>query len=1099
MRRLSTLAVRPIMAVLCVLILTGSSMSWIDVLAQSRSETGEFLETDKTGHFKKCGQFWPSSGMFRTETNGFDYSAALTFRLTQEEKDALVCVDEYLEIEFQLLGFNVPNWWEGYTISTNLPGGTKDTAIGDTGNIAKPAITGIKSADLVVGTDYYAGISFNGLDFDKDDSDGARVSYVFQVSHWASPIKPSEGPYCIANNMALEWCIFKTVEVFLSHGYTNLAYGSKQSMPFVFNGNPNVEFPITVEPDGALPTIAAAPLPTIAGSTSCNDVGRPQQTGRLTASPQDPNTTTEVMLSVTITNAGCGTFAPTVLAIGGRDPGGNVTDPYQSRDFVLAPGESRTLEVPVVLSGSGTHEFFMAHQSGGWHRIPDTSGDSSSIYVTVTEAAAAATEEAGGSSVIEPNDTDEPDDSNANTGGSPTAQEVANGGLFAMGIGARTEGAEYPGHTFGARFVVTSEDGEYIGECMLEVNDTFPDVAWTNCKVDVPGDRISLVWEDLNSIPAGYAPVENPIAFDPTTYVTGPHNIGAVFQNVPIDATVPDAEVAPMDIGAGGPNGHEIGARFTVSTEDGTFLGSCTLVGSGNEPYPLSCQVDVPRYTTVVVTLDESSITPGYTPVQNPITFDTSSEPGAASHWGISFQLEAPGTTIIDGAPVDIAIYTTENGAPAYDACFELVGYSNIGCDENRDGKVTFADIPFGSYIVRQTADLGPGRYVNDFTIQISGQVNSEGYEPFPATIVSTSSSTNANTGGSSTAPSGSVDIALITRDPNGGKLLTDPCYVLVGYSIEGCDRNEDGQVTFADIPYGTYTVRQTQTPAGYPAINEFDITVAPMPIDGGGTPPGVPMGFIVRQAPEQNAPNTRNVSVILVNGRTFERVVSGACVEIVGASLVGCDEDLLDGQVDFLDVPAGGPYELRLTNVRAGYEPVTGFGSLNVSINAGAGNPANVIVFVLLTESSSTGGSTIQPIEASASNSSQMPVSTGGAVEATVYMTFRGCPEGFVPNTVDPYTACTIPLDAPDASRVGEWGDGSSLIPITGLQREYDGAYILPVTSQSGYSLHLTGLEPVLRDGFLIYGVDEQEGASYISMLANGESRKISIFYYYD
>jgi murein DD-endopeptidase MepM/ murein hydrolase activator NlpD len=750
--------------------------------------------------------------------------------------------------------------------------------------------------------------------------------------------------------------------------------------------------------------------PTDPAPATCQDAVRPEQTSRLTASPANADTTTEVMLSVTITNAGCETFAPTVLAIGGRDPAGNVTDPYQTREFVLEPGESRTLNVPVVLSAPGTHEFFMAHQSGGWHRIPDTSGDSSSIYVTVTEAAAAATEEAGGSSVIEPIDADEPDGSNINTGGAPTAQEVANGGLFAMGIGARTEGAEYPGHTFGARFVVTSEDGEYIGECMLEVNDTFPDVAWTNCKVDVPGDRISLVWEDLDSIPAGYAPVENPIAFDPTTYVTGPHNIGAVFQNVPIDATVPDGEVAPMDIGAGGPNGHEIGARFTVATADGTPLGACTLVGDARAPYPLSCQVEVPRYTTVVVTLDESSITPGFAPVQNPITFDTSSQPGAASHWGISFQLEA----------------------------------------------------------VSGPSGAGQAPVISDPPVSY-----------------------------------GTTDIALITRDPNGGALLTDPCYVLVDYSIEGCDRNADGQVTFADIPFGTYTVRQTQTPAGYPAINEFDITVSPMPIDGGGTPPGVTTGFIVKQAPAQNAPNTRNVSVILVDGGTSERVVSGACVELVGASNVGCDTDLLDGQIDFLDVPAGGPYELRLTNIRSGYEQVTVFGTPTVSVDAAAGKPANMTVFVLLTapgaSGSTTGGTTIQPIDSSASALPPAPVSSGGVVEATVRMIFRGCPEGFVPDTVDPYTTCTIPLDAPDASRVGKAGVDSSLKPIMGLQREYDGTYIFHASGEGGYSLVLTGLEPVLRDGFLIYGVDDYDGASYVSLLDNGEVREIAVFYYYD
>jgi len=118
---------------------------------------------------------------------------------------------------------------------------------------------------------------------------------------------------------------------------------------------------------------------------------------------------------------------------------------------------------------------------------------------------------------------------------SPTAQEAANGGLMSIGIAARTEGRE---HTIGAHFTVTSEEGEYISECTLdevEWNGSVP--PWLQCTVDVPSDRISLVWEDLDSIPAGYAPVENPIAFDPTTYRTGPHDIGVTFNNVPQDDT----------------------------------------------------------------------------------------------------------------------------------------------------------------------------------------------------------------------------------------------------------------------------------------------------------------------------------------------------------------------------------------------------------------------------------------------------------------------------------------------------------------------------------------------------------------------------------
>lgn len=79
----------------------------------------------------------------------------------------------------------------------------------------------------------------------------------------------------------------------------------------------------------------------------------------------------------------------------------------------------------------------------------------------------------------------------------------------------------------------------------------------------------------------------------------------------------------------------------------------------------------------------------------------------------------------------DVAIVATENGAPVYDACFVLVNFSLVGCDDNGDGKVTFQDVPLGAYTVRQTADLGPNRFVADSTIVVTGGADNDGWERF--------------------------------------------------------------------------------------------------------------------------------------------------------------------------------------------------------------------------------------------------------------------------------------------------------------------------------------------------------------------------------
>jgi uncharacterized surface anchored protein len=380
---------------------------------------------------------------------------------------------------------------------------------------------------------------------------------------------------------------------------------------------------------------------------------------------------------------------------------------------------------------------------------------------------------------------------------------------------------------------------------------------------------------------------------------------------------------------------NEIGATFTVTTESGESLGTCTVTGDPNDrSHVAACVVDFPfRPTgTVIVTEGVSTITPGYAPVENPIFLDTS-QIGMASH-DVVFHNVAQGANASAGQTSDVAIVTTEHGGSATDACYVLVDFSNEGCDENGDGKITFQDVPLGTYTVHQTADLGPGRWVDDFTIQVRGNVGSAGWEEFSATITTT---------GGSTAPTGSIDISLITRDPDTGGLLTGTCYVLVGYSNEGCDENGDGQVTFDDIPFGTYTVQQTQTPAGYPTINDYPINVEPVQgMPGGGS--DVPVGFIVRQAPEQNAPDTRNVSVMLIDVSTNTKLPMDACVQIVDVSNVGCDDDLQDGQIDFLDVQAG-EHDIVVTRLPAGYT-VANPDDLHVPIDVRT-DPANLFVYL--------------------------------------------------------------------------------------------------------------------------------------------------------
>ncbi len=116
---------------------------------------------------------------------------------------------------------------------------------------------------------------------------------------------------------------------------------------------------------------------------------------------------------------------------------------------------------------------------------------------------------------------------------------------------------------------------------------------------------------------------------------------------------------------------------------------------------------------------------------------------------------------------------------------------------------------------------------------------------------------------------------------------------------------------------------------------------------------------------------------------------------------------------------------------------------------------------------------------------------------EATLLMTFRGCPEGFDPATGDFFSDCTKPLDAPDAAFISWGGDGQGGMYITELDRQYDGAYVHNAKSAT-MNLRISGLAPVVRDDYEVFGVDGSDGNGYFVNLVDGESREVFVFYWF-
>lgn len=180
---------------------------------------------------------------------------------------------------------------------------------------------------------------------------------------------------------------------------------------------------------------------------------------------------------------------------------------------------------------------------------------------------------------------------------------------------------------------------------------------------------------------------------------------------------------------------------------------------------------------------------------------------------GDDFSYDVDLTTGDPVASRDISIVSLEVYSAAHltGACYELRGYSKIGCDENGDGQVDFRGIPYGTY----TVDVirAPDSYQ---TYEAGGsiQITVSRTEPGPDDLYYVSYvGGNGNTG-SQTSDSAHIAIGPFDNETNDS--LTGACFQIVGYSKIGCDDNRDGAVMFADIPYGTWTVQVTTAPHGY-------------------------------------------------------------------------------------------------------------------------------------------------------------------------------------------------------------------------------------------------------------------------------------------
>jgi hypothetical protein len=175
-----------------------------------------------------------------------------------------------------------------------------------------------------------------------------------------------------------------------------------------------------------------------------------------------------------------------------------------------------------------------------------------------------------------------------------------------------------PVNVGGAVVEATSEDGsESYGTC------TTPDGGNPNtCDIEVPAGTTVVVTLDESTIPAGFAPVENPIVYDVPAEKT---QVGDVsFYLVMPDADPYDLQIDIVACSAGCEHATPAeGVAVDVTNEDGSVrYGSCAVMSDQDS----GCTVIVPAGTSIVASLEEATIPDGWSPTEISVPYDVPQE-----------------------------------------------------------------------------------------------------------------------------------------------------------------------------------------------------------------------------------------------------------------------------------------------------------------------------------------------------------------------------------------------------------------------------------------------------------------------------------------
>jgi murein DD-endopeptidase MepM/ murein hydrolase activator NlpD len=540
------------------------------------------------------------------------------------------------------------------------------------------------------------------------------------------------------------------------------------------------------------------------------------------------------------------------------------------------------------------------------------------------------------------------------------------------------------------------------------------------------------------------------------------------------------------------------GVAVDISLASGEVMGSCTT----GEPQPTpwntfisTCTVEgLPFNADFVAVQDPSTIPAGYAPANDPLTLSVDSAyPGGGDQATFTFfnvrtdtgasAPDSPGTSATDApsAPTEVAVATESIGTVDPMSLLPSIADVPGGLVETGRRTRTLPDVVANYTDPAETTQLfmaweWQGNAVASFALPSgqgaqSGQVN--------GVYVSIHQFSGAD------EARAALDFSL-TEQAAGTDLQEAPNLPLGEYTRVLYGPTDYGNETTVLTQQGGLLIRVSAAMLdGDPTADAASVTEAILLKASSASTTGTDSStgsdssespidyFIVGCTPNEACLNA-TVTVSMEDGQFIS---SGTCPDTVEITPWGCV---------VRNVPRDIMVAITIDGIAPGYVAEQNPISWDTTVEP---NPYEMPGFTLVPTNASASSSTTESV---------ITADTGGSGEATLLMTFRGCPEGFDPNTGDFWAECTIPLDAPDASIIVWGGDGQGGMSITGLDRRNNGEYVYDA-GPGTMSVELSGLAPVVRNAYQVFGADNASGDTYTINLVDGETREVFVFYWYE